>query len=321
VILCAAVCLLLAGCGSIGEPLYPALRIPSRVTDLVVVEHGVNLNFDFTIAPLTTEGLALQEIGGVELRAGVSSPNGFNQAEWLMNSTRIDVPAPDKPGPIHAQFPAAGFVGRDIIVAVRVTNPKGRDAGWSDFKTLHVEQPLAIPTDFQVVATGKGIQLTWRAAGPSEFRVLRKSDQQQRPTVLATATEPNYLDISAEYGKTYQYSVQSARGPVESDIAGPETITPIDKFPPEVPSGLTASVGLGSIELAWVRNTESDFKAYRVLRSEEGGAFAEVAQGLEGPAYSDRGVQSGKHYRYEVSAVDQAGNASAPSAPVEVTAP
>src|ERR1700692_1095102 len=99
VILCAAVCVLLAGCGSIGEPLYPALRIPSRVTDLAVVEHGANLNFDFTIAPLTTEGMALEEIGGVELRAGVSSPNGFNQAEWLMNSTRIDVPAPDKPGP------------------------------------------------------------------------------------------------------------------------------------------------------------------------------------------------------------------------------
>ena len=321
VILCAAVCALLAGCGSIGEPLYPALRIPQRVTDLTVAERGANLNFDFTIAPLTTEGVALEEIGEVELRAGVSSPNGFNQTEWLMKSTRVDVPTPDKPGPVHAQFPAAGFVDNDVIVAVRVTNPKGRDAGWSDFKTFHVEQPLATPSDFHVAATGKGVQLTWRSGGPSEFRVYRKAEQQLRPVVLATATEQSYVDISAEYGKTYQYSVQSVKGSVESDVAAPETITPIDTFAPGVPTGLTASVGLGSVELAWARNTESDFKEYRVLRAEEGGQFAEIARGLEGPAYSDHSVQSGKHYRYQVSAVDQAGNPSAPCAPVEITAP
>src|SRR5580692_9419644 len=35
-------CMMLAGCGSIGEPLYPALHIPSLVTDLTVVEQGSN---------------------------------------------------------------------------------------------------------------------------------------------------------------------------------------------------------------------------------------------------------------------------------------
>ena len=63
----------LVGCGSIGEPLYPALRIPTRVTDLAVVERGANLDIDFTIPPLTTEGLPLKEIGGVELRVGPGS--------------------------------------------------------------------------------------------------------------------------------------------------------------------------------------------------------------------------------------------------------
>jgi fibronectin type 3 domain-containing protein len=139
--------------------------------------------------------------------------------------------------------------------------------------------------------------------------------------LLATATGPDYVDISAEYGKTYEYSVQGFRGDVESDIAGPETITPVDKFPPEVPIGLNASVGLGSVELAWTRNTESDFKDYRIARSEEGGPFVEVARGLDAPAYSDHAVQTGKHYRYQISAADQAGNVSAPSAAVEITAP
>src|SRR5580658_9865488 len=305
VIVCAAVCALLAGCGSIGEPLYPALRIPSRVIDLAVVERGANLDFDFTIAPLTTEGVALTEIGSVDLRAGPPPSNGSNMDDWLKTSTRVDVPTPDKPGPVHAEFPAAQFVDKDVAVAVRLTNPKGRDAGWSDLKTLHVEPPLATPADFHVVATAKGVALTWRAPGINEFRVFRKNDQQPRPSVLATATESPYVDISAEYGKTYQYSVQGLRGKVESDVAGPDTITPVDVFPPEVPSGLTASVGLGAVELAWTRNTESDFKEYRVFRSEEGGPFVEIARGLDAPTYSDHGIQSGKHYRYQISAVDQ----------------
>ncbi len=222
---------------------------------------------------------------------------------------------------MHAELPVANFIDRDVIVAVRVTNPKGRDAGWSDFKTIHVEPPLATPVDFHVAATAHGVQLTWRAAESGDFRIFRKAEQQTRPTVLATATEPNYIDISAEYGKTYQYSVQGLRGKVESNVAGPETITPVDTFPPEVPSGLTASVGLGAVELAWTRNTEADFKEYRVVRSEEGGPFVEIAAGLEAPTYSDRAVQSGKRYRYQVSALDQVGNQSAPCAPVEIVAP
>jgi hypothetical protein len=319
-ILGASVCASLAGCGSIGEPLYPALKIPARVIDLSVVEKGPNFDFDFTIAPLTTEGVQLKEIGSVDLRVGPNPSDGFNLDEWLKTSTRVDVPTPDKPGPVHAEFPVASFIDKDVVVAVRVTNPKGRDVGWSDFKTVHVDPPLAIPADFHVAATAKGVQLSWRSAGISEFRIYRKTEQQPRPILLATATESPYLDISAEYGKTYQYSVQGARGTVESDVAGPQSVTPVDTFAPEVPSGLTASVGLGAVELAWTRNTESDFKEYRVLRSEEGGPFVEIARGLNAPAYSDSTIQSGKHYRYEVTAIDEIGNLSMPSAPVEITA-
>jgi hypothetical protein len=226
-----------------------------RVTDLAVVEKGPNFDFDFTIAPLTTEGVALKEIGSVDLRVGPSPSDGFNLGEWLKTSARVEVPTPDKPGPVHAEFPVASFIDKDVVVAVRVTNPKGRDAGWSDFKTIHVEQPLPTPADFHVAATAKGVQLTWRSAGASEFRIFRKTELQTKAILLATATESPYVDISAEYGKAYQYSVQGTRGTEESDVAGPASITPVDTFAPEVPSGLTASVGLGSVELAWTRNT------------------------------------------------------------------
>jgi hypothetical protein len=323
VIVCAIVCALLAGCGSIGEPLYPALHIPSLVTDLRVVEQGPNLAIHFTIPPLTTEGLQIKEggIGEVELRAGANPPNGWNLDEWVKSSTRVDVPTPDKPGPVDARIPVNKFIGSEVVVAVRVLNSKGKDAGWSAPKTLAVEQPLAKPTNFQVAADPKGVKLTWSAASPSQFRIFRKAELQPAPVLLATATESNYVDISAEFGKTYQYSVQAVRDKLESDVVGPETITPIDKFPAAVPTGLMVSVGIGSLELAWDRNTDSDFKEYRVLRSEAGGPFVEIARGLDAPAYSDHAVQSGKRYRYEVLSVAQNDLSSAPCAAVEMTAP
>jgi hypothetical protein len=321
VVLCAVACGVLAGCGSIGQPLYPALRIPSQVTDLSVVEQGNSLDINFTIPPLTTEGLPLKEIGSVDLRVGRGPSNGWNLDEWANSATNIAVPTPEKPGPVEATIPVNKFIGGEVVVGVRVTNPKGKDAGWSPFKIVTVQPPLADPANFHVAADPKGVALTWSAVGPSQFRIYRKTEQQPRPVLLATATEPNYVDISAEFGKAYQYTIQAVRDNVESNIVGPENITPIDKFPPAVPSGLTASVGIGAVELAWTRNTESDFKEYHVLRSEEGGPFAEIAHGLDAPVYSDRAMQSGKHYRYEVLAMDQKGLSSPPSEPVEITAP
>jgi hypothetical protein len=314
------------GCGSIGQPLYPAVHIPSQVGDLTVVERGDNLDINFTIAPLTTEGLPLKKIGEVELRVGPNQSNGFNMNEWVKSATRVDVPTPANPGPVSAMIPVSKFVGSEVIVAVRVTNPKGKDAGWSPPKIFDVKAPLADPTNFRVAADPKGVALTWGAASPSQFRVLRKllpegkEDPQQKPALLATATEPNYIDISAVFGKTYQYSIQAVRENIESNVVGPETFTPADIFPPAVPSGLTASVGLGTVDLAWNRNTESTFKDYRVLRSEEGGPFIEVAKDLEGPVYSDHTAKSGKHYRYQIVAVGQNGRSSAPGEPVEIIA-
>jgi len=320
---CATILLLsfLAGCGSIGEPLYPALHIPSQVNDMVIVERGENLGLAFTIPQLTTEGLPVKEIGEVDLRVGPSTPNAFNQDDWLKTATRVTVPTPDKPGLVQASTPVAPFVGKEVVAEVRVTNAKGRDAGWSSPKVFSVRAPLADPTNFHVAADPMGVALTWNASGPSQFRIYRKTEQQPQATLLATTNQPNYIDISAEYGKTYQYLIQGVRDTVESNLIGPETITPIDVFPPAVPSGLVVSAGVGSLELAWNRNTESDFKEYRVLRSEAGGPFAEIVRGLDAPAYSDHAVQSGKHYRYELESVDQDGHVSAPSTPVEATAP
>src|ERR1700680_940744 len=99
-LLCVFGGVILGGCGSVGEPLYPALNTPSRVTDLSAVERGDRIDIDFTIPPLTTEGLAHKEIGGVELSVGAVSDAPFNVNNWAGSAARVEVRTPANPGPV-----------------------------------------------------------------------------------------------------------------------------------------------------------------------------------------------------------------------------
>ena len=76
-----------------------------------------------------------------------------------------------------------------------------------------------------------------------------------------------------------------------------------------------------SIEVSWQRSPEPDLKGYYVYRSVNGGAFERQADLLTVPAFSDRTVEHGKSYRYQVSALDQKNNESARSPVAEVTFP
>jgi fibronectin type 3 domain-containing protein len=135
-----------------------------------------------------------------------------------------------------------------------------------------------------------------------------------------------YLDASAAYGRSYRYLVQAIQpaGSVdaESDLSTPVDITPIDRFPPAVPSGLTAVAGNESIELAWEPNQEPDLAGYRVYRAAGDGPLLPLGDLIAAPSYSDRKVESGKRYRYAVSSVDRLGNESRQTdPPAEITAP
>jgi hypothetical protein len=314
-------CVALVGCGAVGEPLYPALNVPTHIVDLTAIQRGDKIDIRFTVPKLTTEGLVVKQIGSVDLRIGPGPSGGFNANDWANSAQRINVSPVPEPGAARAEQPAHDLVGKDLVVGVRLGNTKGRLSDWSNFVNITVETPLAKPADVKAENVAEGVRLTWNEPNLTAYRIFRKTEEQKEPSLLATPDKPEYLDATTEYGKTYQYYVQGIHDKNESDVVESNSITPKDIFPPQVPTGLTVSLGLGAVELAWTRNTESDFKEYRVFRSEENAPYIQIAAGLEAPIYSDRQVASGKHYRYRISAVDQIGNQSEPSEPIEVTAP
>lgn len=295
---------LLASCGNVGEPMYPSLNIPVRVTDLTAVERGNAIAIDFTIPAMTTDGVAIKSVRSVELQVGDRNVPVYRT----------------EPGAVHAQVPVDGLAGRDALIHVRIVGSKGHASEWSNAVMLHVVPPLAAPADVRAEGVPEGVKVTWSAPGEPHFRVFRFTDNAMKPAQVGESDTQQFIDTATQYGKTYRYTVQGVNGTAESDMsAASAPLTTKDIFPPAVPTGLTATPGVNTVELAWDRNTEPDFKGYRVYRSVDNGPYERIADNLEAPSYSDNKISAGKQYRYTVSAVDQAGNESKQSAPVEIT--
>ncbi|HEY6345041.1 MAG TPA: hypothetical protein VIY49_26390 [Bryobacteraceae bacterium] len=311
--------LLLAGCAYIGGVKAPSLEIPLAVTDLRAAEYGDRILVQFTIPMLTTEGDPLKSLGSVDLYAGpANSP--FNIYSWSEGATRYSIP-PSGPGPYaFDRVPVQDWVGKNIALAVRATGRKGKVSGWSNPAVLSVGPPLATAADLQAANTKDGVRLTWMGSAP-KYRVYRSvGGEQQMP--IADTNAPEYLDASSQFGTEYHYMVMALEGETQQSVPSQTVpITPKDIFPPSVPAGLTASAVNNAIELAWVRNTEADFRGYNVFRAEGNGPFEKIAMLIDVPVYRDAQVEPGKTYRYQVSAVDLLNNESERSEPVTAALP
>ena len=321
-IIAATAALLLSGCGYIGEPLYPLLNIPNRVTDMAAVQRGSAIIFQFTLPALTTEGKQAK-IGQVEVRVGENRQGSFDTNEWVARSKRIDVSFENQKH-ILSETPAAPWVGKEVVLAVKIAGLNKRDAGWSNLATVNVTAPLAAPTGVEATAVAEGVLVSWQGP-PGRYRVFRRGEQDQGVSLMATVEGNQWLDTTTEYGKPYRYIVQAVQktgsGEGESEVSSEITVTPIDVFPPAAPKGLNAIAAAENIELVWERNTEPDLAGYRLYRALGDGKLEKIADIQDAPSYSDRKLESGKHYRYAVSAVDRLGNESKLSEPVEIIAP
>jgi hypothetical protein len=314
-----AVALFSSGCGYIGEPLPPALHIPERVTDLSASQQGARIVAQFTLPSHTTESLDITKPIRIELRVG---PAGTPvQIEvWEAAAKLLEDVATEDPA-VKYSLPAAEWIGRDVVIGVKIFSENGRTAGWSNLVTLSVVEPLAQPGDLQVKAVADGVRITWH--GPSaHYRIYRRAgDASASPIHELDGTE--FTDPGAQYGTTYYYSVEAYRtgGDIHatSQRSAEVEITPEDKFPPPVPTGVAAVVSTSSIELVWEPSAAPDLAGYRIYRAAGAGPLEKLAETREAPSYTDAKIEPGKSYRYAVTAFDKAGNESEMSGPVTAT--
>src|SRR5215472_2536905 len=251
--------------------------------------------------------------------------------------------------------------GATYAYLIRTRLSKKRASGASNIATARpfpVPKPVA-SAQFQVTETA--VNLTWSAptqtsAGDplstvSGYRVYRGEIDPHGlapagkdlltthwispPALLGHPTANSYSDTQFDFGKTYVYLVRSAvstdGNEIESDNSEPVTVTPLDTFPPAAPQDVVAAVLPGTtpstfvVDLSWSINLENDLAGYRVYRSEQEGTRGQLVtpELLPTPAFRDSSVAPGRHYWYTVTALDRAGNESAPSSsvPVDIAQP
>jgi hypothetical protein len=251
--------------------------------------------------------------------------------------------------------------GKIAIYAVRTRLSQKRASANSNIVSLRLFSPPARVDSLQARVTEPAIELSWSpvnrtSAGdplsvPAQYNIYRAdldaaSTNLATPDVsqlnlngklqlLASQPEQTYSDKSFEFVKTYAYIVRSVidrnNTPLESADSTPAIVTPRDTFPPAAPQAISAAVLPGEtdnapvVDLSWSINVEPDFAGYRVYRSEQPDTKGQLltTELLLTPAYRDTSVQPARRYWYVVTAVDRAGNESAPSPPalVEIAQP
>lgn len=300
----------LSSCGYVGPPQPPALNLPRTIEDLRVSETGDQIVVEFTPPDRTTEDLPVVQLRSIELLAGPAETD-FALERWTATARRYQVPT-DAPG--RFTIPARDFSGQQLVLAVRATGRTGRTSDWSNFAYLSVAPPLAQPVATATNAA-EGVALAWTGDAP-RYRILRAVGDGEFAAAAETEM-PSFLDESTIYGTRYRYVVVGLAGDAQQSLPSASVeITPVDVFPPSAPAGLAPIPGVGSIDLSWTRSSEEDLASYTVFRAEGDAPLEPYARDLTIPAFTDMRVESGKRYRYAISATDTAGNESPRSAEV-----
>ncbi|HTD95545.1 MAG TPA: fibronectin type III domain-containing protein [Edaphobacter sp.] len=212
-------------------------------------------------------------------------------------------------------------------------------------------QPASSPTsqvnlDRQLVAAPAPPRPTPKSAAKQPLQLSSKPQTEVRLQTPSNQTpgQPSdpggTLDHTALKGQTYRYTAQRVRTTplgghqLELRSLSSPAITLLfsDTFPPDVPTGLAAipgeatATGHPSIDLSWQSGDAPDLAGYRVYRQQvTAGSLTGATERLTpspilAAAFHDPNPNPNQRYAYRVTAVDTAGNESAPSADAQETA-
>jgi hypothetical protein len=280
--------------------------MPKQVLDLRVEEIGDKILVHFTPPKLTTEELPITGLRAITLYVGPRE-TPFIREKWSATARRYQLQVTDT----DFEILAGEWANTDLALFIRTTGRTGRESDWSNPATLLVGTPLRTPANIDVANDPDAVRIKW-TGNAQRYRVLRSVEGKLEPIGETDVAE--YVDRSIVYGMRYEYVIVGLAGQNQQSLPSmPSPIVPADVFSPAVPAGLTAVASGRSIDLSWTRSSDDDLAGYNIFRATADGPFELLVQRIPLPAYSDTGVESGKRYRYRVSAVDTANNESAPS--------
>lgn len=320
---------LLAACGSVGEPLPPLLHIPGRVQDFTVRQEASELIAEWTWPILGSEGQVFRDMERFEIYwlfvppgSELPAADALNDDGEIVTTVAAQAPATTGPGTrLTVRTPLAGQYGSKRGFAVRGVSARGRSSTWSELRMLDIVQPPAAPSGLAVAALEQGVRLVWTPVEDAIRYDVERRIAAGEFVSIASADGPEFLDTSPQWDLPHSYLVKALK-PADGSpqVPGPPSniaaLTPRDVFPPAMPVDLRALAVEDGVELSWSSNSESDLAGYRVLRD-----GLPIHEGLLDSAnFGDQPLAAGQTVVYQVLAVDRSGNAGSP-AEVQVVGP
>ena len=252
-------------------------------------------------------------------------------------TTPVPEPKPPDPAAAPTTAPAAPAAPAAFPLPRRIYVIRGvARGGRPGAPTTRIELPIADPPPppgaVTATFTESAVKLSWIApvvdpaakAGPT-FNVYLPDGA--TPLNPAPLTVPEFERQGAVFGTEQCYVVRTVLmvGAVALESSPSDVCTtPVDKFPPAAPKGLSAVAGTGVISLIWDANTEQDLAGYLVLRGEAPGDTLQplMPAPIRETTFRDTTAKPGVRYVYAIVAVDGANppNTSAQSPRVEETA-
>ena len=236
-------------------------------------------------------------------------------------------PAPASPATPPAPPPAPRPPAR--YYAVKTVSKSGEHSDFSNLVSLIPKVPPKSPDQLATTARPDGVLLEWSPVeGALGYAIYRREIHEKtygQPIHASGAGDKSWLDNTARFGQTYNYAVTTFndRDPfIESTISVTKEVLYQDRFPPPPPTELVGLAETGRVRLVWKASEAEDLAGYVVYRRGPQGDFVRVTpQPLPAAEYVDTDVKAGETYNYRVTAIDQAGNESAPGGEVRVAMP
>lgn len=294
--------LVLAACGSKGDPLPPYRPAPGKAEAVTATRiEGGPITLRFTVPAANADGTSPVDITAIRVfavtkPAGEAPPTpadlaGGGDATQVatvsvltppLGGVERDAPAPSMPTPgsviTWEDTTEAANVYPTAMVryyAVAGVSRRNRVGPASEVIAVPLTAVPDAPSRLTASFTEKAIKLDWLgAAAGTRYRIYEVIDG--KPAAVPLHPEPqagtSYEDPRLEFGTERCYvvraAVTAAGASVESAAAGPVCITPRDVFPPPAPGNLTAVAGSGAISLIWDAVDAPDFGGYLLLRGE-----------------------------------------------------
>ncbi len=336
---------LVTGCGKVGDPVPPTRAIRAATQQLEVRQKGGGIEVRFPRPARNTNGGAVIRADIFRVTEDINAPAALDQELFIQKARIVGTL---RSGQIFNSGPFVTFADpfeptdaslltKRFRYAIRFSDENGRPNPLSNYATAYPNPGISeTPGDISFSVSQNAVTLNWKApeknldgtpATSVAYNVYRRGkdeafDQPLNPTPL---TEARFADTRFSFGEEYAYTVRAVslyRGePIESADTPPVSVKPVDTFPPQAPVNLSGASAAGIVNLFFPASPESDIKGYFIYRTEvdgNGSLIKLTPAPISQTTFQDKKGETGKTYRYRISAVDVFGNESEKSEAVDV---